>query len=77
MKRHALRFVQRLNERAEVFAHDALERQLFRRHDIDVNFRARSDAATSSPMKLAPTTTARCPSFAAAMIERLSASERR
>ena len=39
--------------------------------------RARSDAATSSPMKLAPITTARFAFFAAAMIERLSASERR
>ena len=39
--------------------------------------RARSDAAASSPMKLAPITTARRPAVAAAAIARLSASERR
>jgi acetyl-CoA synthetase len=39
--------------------------------------RLRSDAATSSPMKLAPSTTARRACFAAAMMRRESPSERR
>ncbi len=39
--------------------------------------RARSDAATSRPMKLAPTTTARFASLAASMMARLSASDLR
>jgi hypothetical protein len=56
---HAVLLVELLEERAPRWSEDALQRTSLRRDHVHLEPRARSDAATSSPMKLAPTTTAR------------------
>jgi hypothetical protein len=76
VKVHAVLFVQRANEVAHVWAENALHRQLVRCHDMHSSLRARSEAATSSPMKLAPMTTTRPAALAPSMIAWQSASER-
>ena len=73
-----LLLVQRADEVAELGAEHALERHaLPARRRATSSPRARSDAATSRPMKLAPITTARFAASPRAMIARLSASVRR
>ena len=54
-----------------------LHRHRLRPDDVHLDLRARSEAATSRPMKLAPITTARFAVSAAATRARLSASVRR
>ena len=76
-KDHTVLLVQRLDERAELRAHHL--RASGRSSGATTHTsspRDRSDAATSSPMKLAPITTARFADFARAMIARESASVR-
>ena len=74
MKVDAVLFMQLLHESAELRAQHALERQRGRWLTTSTSrLRARSDAATSRPMKLEPTTTARRAVFAAAMMPRASA----
>ena len=77
MEPDALRLVQRLNHAADLGPHHAFQRQRLRRDDVDLDLRARNDAATSNPMKLAPITTARLPASARSTIALLSLNERR
>jgi hypothetical protein len=74
---HALLLVQRTDEVAELVPITRSSGTASGATTCTSSSRARSDAAVSSPMKLPPITTARFASFAAAMMRRLSASERR
>ena len=72
-----LRLVELLDESADLRSHDALERLAVGRDDVYDEPARRSEAATSRPMKLAPTTTTRFAVAALATIARLSANMRR
>ena len=65
--------MERLNEPSHLETHDALERDLSGATTSTAMPRLRSDADTSSPMKLAPTTTTCLAVFARSTIARLSA----
>ena len=74
-KRTPFVLVELLHEAAYLRAHDTLERHLSRLTTSTSRLRARSEAATSSPMKLEPMTTARRALLAAAMMACASASD--
>ena len=63
MEHDAVLLVQRADEVAHLRAEDPLHRPFVRRHHMNLDPRARNDAATSSPIKLAPMTTAGAPSW--------------
>ncbi len=54
MEDEALLFMQALQEFTHLWPQHTFHRTLLRRHDVYFSPRARSAAATSSPMKLAP-----------------------
>ena len=77
MEHDAVSFVKPLDEAPDLAAHDPLERTESGATTSTLMPRVRSDADTSRPMKLAPTTTTRDAPFVRSTIARLSANVRR
>ena len=76
VKDNAVLLMEAADKVTHIGAENPLHRPLIRRHDVDLQFRVRRAAATSSPIKLAPMTTTRRAALACSMMAWQSASER-